>query len=210
VSNVLKNINHTRHNRSFEFFNFVLIKANLSIYPMKRTLSFFLMIVLVISALKVNSQETANFSKVNIGIGMGLDYGGIGGRLSYLPVKSVALFGAVGYNLLKTGFNAGGTFKFLPSKRLCPTIGAMYGYVAAIKVKGAEQYNQNYYGPSVSIGLEFKPAKHPRNFWNVKFIYPFRSHEYRSDLSNIKSNPYIKFENKPHDVTFSFGYHFGL
>lgn len=36
--------------------------------------------------------------KANIGFGMGIDYGGFGSRVAYLPIDNIGLFAAVGYN----------------------------------------------------------------------------------------------------------------
>ncbi|HNV52900.1 MAG TPA: hypothetical protein PKM28_08430, partial [Tenuifilaceae bacterium] len=92
----------------------------------------FYLIVVVVSFLSAISiaQENSTPSKVNLGLGMGLDYGGFGGRFTFVPTKNFALFGGFGYNLLGLGYNVGGTYRILPDKRICPTISAMYGYNA--------------------------------------------------------------------------------
>ena len=79
----------------------------------------FYLIAAVVSFLSVNSiaQENSTPSKVNLGLGMGLDYGGFGRRISFVPTKSFALFGGFGYNLLGLGYNVGGTYRILPDKK---------------------------------------------------------------------------------------------
>src|SRR5690554_1095665 len=55
--------------------------------------------------------------QVYSGLGIGLDYGGIGAKVEYLPIKNVGVFGSLGYNLLNVGWNVGATYKIMPDKR---------------------------------------------------------------------------------------------
>jgi len=56
-------------------------------------------------------------NQVYLGLGIGLDYGGIGAKVEYLPIKNVGVFGSLGYNLLNVGWNVGATYKIMPDKR---------------------------------------------------------------------------------------------
>lgn len=177
---------------------------------MKKQLSFAILIALILSSLNLNAQEQTSFSKVNLGLGMGLDYGGFGGRLSIVPEKHFALYGSVGYAIIGVGYNVGGTIKLSPDKRFCPTLGAMYGYNAVIKIIGAEGLNQTYYGPSFSLGFELKSNNKPKNFWNIELIFPLKSEEYNDDMDAIKNSPNIELKSEPLPIAFSIGYHFGF
>ncbi len=170
----------------------------------------FYLIAAVVSFLSVNSiaQENSTPSKVNLGLGMGLDYGGFGGRISFVPTKNFALFGGFGYNLLGLGYNVGGTYRILPDKRICPTISAMYGYNAVIKISGASELDKTYYGPSFSLGIEFRPQN--KGYWNVELIVPVRSKDYQDDMDAIKDNPSIELKSEPLPIAISVGYHFWL
>ncbi len=148
--------------------------------------------------------------KQNIGIGLGLDYGGLLGiRYTYMVAPKFGLFGSVGYILVGPGFNFGATCKFLPEKKVTPTLGAMYGYNAAIKVVGASEYDKIYYGPSLSAGVEVKTGRNQKNFWNFELVVPFRSSEYKDDMDSLLNNPDIEI-TEPLPFTLSIGYHFGL
>jgi len=70
--------------------------------------------------------------KVYLGPGLGLDYGGLGIKVEYLPIKYVGIYGGVGYNFLSVGWNVGATVKILPDKRVSPNVMAFYGYNAAL------------------------------------------------------------------------------
>src|SRR5688572_8531002 len=83
-------------------------------------------------------------SKFNLGLGLGLDYGGIGGRITFLPVKRLAIFAGIGYPLVDFGYNIGAQVRFIPDGRVCPTFGVMYGYNGVIIVQGFSQYDKVY------------------------------------------------------------------
>jgi len=170
----------------------------------------FYLIAVVVSFLSATSiaQENSTPSKVNLGLGMGLDYGGFGGRFTFVPAKNFALFGGVGYNLLGLGYNFGGTYRILPDKRICPTISAMYGYNGVIKISGAWSFEETYFGPTFGIGLEFRPQR--KGYWNLELLVPIRSKDYHDDMDAIKNDPNIELKSEPLPIGISVGYHFWL
>lgn len=144
-------------------------------------------------------------SKGNIGFGLGVSYGGIGARLSYLPVRNVALFGAAGYNLEGLGYNFGAQFRLLPDKRAVPYLIAMYGYNGVIVVQGLEAYDATYYGPTIGGGVEIH-SLNQQNFFTIELLVPFRPQEFYDRIDILKNNPDINMTG-PWPVAFSFGYH---
>lgn len=148
-------------------------------------------------------------SKMNLGLGIGLDYGGIGGRVTFLPLQRLALFGGIGYALVDFGYNVGAQFRFAPDKTVCPTFGVMYGYNGVIKVQGATKYDKVYYGPSISGGIEIHFGGRD-NFMNIELVLPFRSDEFNNDWDFIKQQSNISVESDPLPLAFSIGYHFAF
>jgi hypothetical protein len=148
-------------------------------------------------------------SKMNIGLGIGLDYGGIGGRITFLPLKKLAVFGGIGYALADFGYNLGTQFRFAPDKTVCPVFGLMYGYNGVIKVQGASKYDKVYYGVSVSGGIEIHFGGRD-NFMNVELLVPFRSEAFRDDWDHIKQQSNISIVSDPLPIAFSIGYHFAF
>lgn len=132
-----------------------------------------IILILFSTVLDLHSQDLSSreliFPRYNIGVGGGIDYGGFGGRFSILTSERLEFFGAIGYNLLGLGLNAGVDYRLLPQSRICPYFGAMYGYNAVIKVTGAKMYNQTYYGPSWNLGLEFWSRRNS-SFFNFELI----------------------------------------
>jgi hypothetical protein len=165
-----------------------------------------LICIFSISFSQAPEKEKPNSGKFNLGAGIGMDYGGIGGRLTVLVSPRIEFFGALGYNLLGVGVNGGADLRILPHSRICPYVGAMYGYNAVIKVDGASQYNKTYYGPSFALGLEFWGRNRP-NFLNIELILPIRSSDFQNDYDNLKNNPGIVFKNDLIPVGFSLGFH---
>jgi hypothetical protein len=163
--------------------------------------------------LALHSQDPAVvapvFPRYNIGFGAGIDYGGFGGRFTVLTSQRLEFFGAVGYNLLGIGLNAGVDLRLMPMSRICPYLGAMYGYNAVIKIIGSEINNQTYYGPSFNLGLEFWNRRNT-NFFNIELIVPIRPSDYHNDIKNLKNNPNIILKNEPPPIGISLGYHFAF
>lgn len=149
-------------------------------------------------------------SKGDFGIGLGLDYGGIGGRLTFLPEKHVGLFASVGYAIVGAGYNVGAKTIVNPDSKTRVALGGMYGYNAVINVSGASQYNKIYYGTSIFVGVEFRSRYKPKDYFNLELIVPFRSQEFQNDYDALKANPAITFKNSVLPIAVSLGYHFGF
>src|SRR5687768_6116891 len=74
----------------------------------------------VLQVISSGSKAKDDFSRGNIGIGMGIDYGGFGVRLTVLPAKPVFLFAGLGYNLAGIGYNIGAGVRLAPERPFCP------------------------------------------------------------------------------------------
>jgi hypothetical protein len=148
-------------------------------------------------------------SKMNLGLGIGLDYGGLGGRISFLPTKRLAVFAGVGYALVGAGYNVGAQLRIIPDNKICPTFGAMYGYNGVIKVENAASYDKIYYGTSLSGGMEMHFGGRP-NFMNLELVVPFRSKAFHDAWDNLKRQPNVSIQAEPLPIAFSIGYHFAF
>lgn len=151
----------------------------------------------------------AEFKKVYFGIGLGLDYGGLGCKVEYLPIKYVGVFGGVGYNFAGIGLNAGASFKALPDCKITPTVIGMYGYNSVIVVSGASQYNKTYYGPTAGIGGELKVGRKSNKLY-AAILYPFRNEKFDNDYEALKVNPAVNITQDKSPVTFSIGFNFSM
>jgi len=154
------------------------------------------------------SSEDSLDRRVHIGLGLGLDYGGIGTRVDYCPVPYWSVFGAFGYNLVGAGYNIGFSFKALPTKGFSPNISLMYGYNAVRVVDGLPEYDKTYYGLSGIIEFEIRTSKNPKKYLLLAVIFPFNQKEFRSDIQELKDDPNIDLYAEPLPIRFSIGYHF--
>ena len=105
-----------------------------------------------------------------------------------MPSEKFGLFGSLGYNLVGIGFNGGINYKFSPDKKVCPTLGAMYGYNGVIKIEDSNGGKSGgvYYGPSFCVGIELKNRGENGNFWNFEIVLPIRSKEFSDDIDQLK------------------------
>lgn len=151
------------------------------------------------------SLQIPSSSRMNVGFGIGRDYGGLGGRLTFLPTARLAVFGAVGYNLIGIGLNGGAYYRISPGKKICPFVGAMYGYNAVIKVTGSIEFKKVYYGPTFSIGTELWSFM-KRDYFNIELVIPLTPSEYKADYDELKDMG-VEFRAPSIPVGFSLGYH---
>jgi hypothetical protein len=149
------------------------------------------------------------FKKLYLGFGLGLDYGGLGCKVEYLPIKYVGVFGGIGYNFAGIGLNVGASFKALPNCKITPTVIGMYGYNSVIVVNGASSHNKIYFGPSAGIGGELKVGRRSNKLY-AAILYPFRSEKFDNDYEALKVNPAIKITQDKSPITFSIGFNFSI
>ena len=147
--------------------------------------------------------------KVYLGPGMGLDYGGIGGKVEYLPIKYLGLYGGVGYNLLSIGWNVGATCKILPNKRVSPNLMVFYGYNGVTKVIGASQYNMTSYGVTVGGNLDIKIGS-KGNKLSAGLFVPIRSQKFMDNYDAMKNDRNIEMINSLLPIAISVGFNFAL
>lgn len=157
-------------------------------------------------------------SKVHVGLGFGMEYGGMGPRVEYLPVKYVGIFGGAGYNFQSLGFNAGIALRPLPDAKIQPIAMFMYGYNGVIKIDGnshslafvgLDGISKTYYGPSVGLSGELKVGKHGNRLY-AAIWRPFRSKEFEDNYDKMKASPYVTQKNEVLPVTFSIGFNWAL
>ncbi len=178
---------------------------------MKRTK--IILTLLIAMAMYAQGQETEELpvftDKTSLGIGIGLDYGGIGGNLLYYPHKNVGVFAGVGHALAGLGYNIGVKARLLPSKpggKIAWHLMAMYGYNAAVYVQGGTQYNKLFYGPSFALGFDHKKSPEKRGYWSLDIILPIRSSEVQDYFDDLKENHNVEFKNGLFPIGISFGY----
>lgn len=183
---------------------------------MKKTY-LFLLLFLFSFTVQLNAQEEFSVAvppdKVSVGLGGGLDYGGLGASIMFYPVKSIGLFAGGGYAIAGFGVNAGAKFRLIsrkPFSKLTPYAVAMYGYNAAVAVSGASELNKMFYGPSFGAGLDFRSRPEKRGYWSFALLIPVRSQEVEDYMDDLEQNHGVEFSMGLWPVGFSIGYRFIL
>lgn len=146
-----------------------------------------------------------------IGIGMGLDFGGLGMNVMYNPTNALGLYFGAGYAFAGIGVNGGASLRLVSKKpwnRVVPYVTGMYGYNAAIAVQNSKQYNKMFYGPTAGIGIELRARSPKVSCWTFALLIPFRSSDLQDYIDELKNNYYIEFKNELTPVMISIGYHF--
>lgn len=157
---------------------------------------------------------TIEHPKLYLGPGMGLDYGGLGARAEFGPVKNCSIIGGIGYNFFNLpGMNAGIRYKLYERKRAVYHIAAIYGYNAVIRIKYSNSLQtyvdvQAYYGPSAGAGCDIYD-KRKKNKLSVEIWLPFRNSDFRNRHEGLKDMG-LKFQPDVLPITFSIGYNFSV
>ncbi len=142
-----------------------------------------------------------------LGLGVGLDYGGLGLHIEYLPVNFLGIFGGVGYNLGgAAGINGGLTFRAFPMNAFRPMVTAMYGYNAVLIVKGTHKEpikRSSYFGFSFGGGFEVDVNRRRTNKLNLQLLVPVRDKRFEEDVTKYQAE-------MPSPVLFSLGFNFGI
>ena len=162
------------------------------------------LIFVIITILQISLSHGQSFYHLNIGVGGGLTYGGIGGRLTYLPVKTIGFFGSIGYNLDELGYNLGIQVHLPSEKMVSFYVAGMYGYNAVLIVEGIlETSKTTFYGFSVGPGIQLRLTE--KTFLSAEILLPFRPEAYKDAIDDFES---IGYEIKePLPVAFCIGYH---
>ncbi len=159
------------------------------------------------------SKEKSKYERhyVDLGVGFGLDYGGlVGAKVAWLPIPYVSVFAAGGYYLFGFGWNAGATWHILPSTSrysLRPNIKLMYGVNGGTMVTGADKYNKMFYGVTPGAGLEIMFGKSKRNGLDFDLNIPIHGQDFRDQLDAMKADPAISGVKDPWPVALSLGFH---
>ena len=174
--------------------------------------------ILIISFLSLNqlhAQDTTSANKDNSiispGIGIGLDYGGVGLNFLAYPQKNIGLFAGVGYAAAGIGYNVGTKIRLLSHKkssRTVPFFMAMYGYNAVIVVTNESQYNKFFYGPTIGIGCDLHSRHKENGYLSMALLVPIRSQEITDYINELENNAGVSFSETLLPVAFSIGYTF--
>lgn len=149
--------------------------------------------------------------KVDLGAGIGLDYGGLMGlQLGYCPITHLLIFASGGYHLIELGWEVGikGIYPANTIRHVFRAYGkVMYGNNSVIYVDGLDEYNKTYRGVTPGLGVQIRFGKMKNNGFDFDLNIPIRSQAYKDDYERMKNDPRVEVLSDPLPVAISFGYH---
>ncbi|MDR0754315.1 MAG: hypothetical protein LBF04_02890 [Prevotellaceae bacterium] len=175
---------------------------------MKKIIKKLCIAVFLFGAINYTYAQTAS-QDIYLGLGIGFDYGGIGGKIEYLPTKHFGLFGGLGYNFLSIGWNAGVTYKIQPDKKVSPNLMVFYGYNAVFTGNNsyAKRYEMTSYGLTFGVNLDVKVKNGDK--WSFGLFFPLRSSKFKRNYDAIKNDSNLE-ATEIIPVGISAGYNFKL
>lgn len=177
---------------------------------MKKILSLLSCLLLLNTSLFAENPENPKAKpQVFGGLGLGLDYGGLGFKCEYLPFKYMGVSFGLGYNLQGPGINLGASFKPLPDKLIQPVATFLWGYNAVIVIQDRAERNKTYYGFSAGLGGELRVGK-KGNKLSLTIFYPFRNKRFQEDYDELDKDPTIKWSNELLPVVYSIGFNWSI
>lgn len=152
---------------------------------------------------KAQSAET-----VIAGVGIGLEYGGVGGHLGYQIDDQFGAFVGLGTAFASTGYNFGVKYLLPGDPNQQFFLEGLYGYNAVILVdRPAGDVRETFYGPSFGGGVNLH-NKGGTTFWHFALLIPIRSSEYRNQFDILDNDPEVEIFALP--FTVSIGLNFKL
>lgn len=181
---------------------------------MKPTIRIFLFFVLSFVSIhhaeaQLNTTVARPTDVVTLGLGLGLDHGGIGANLIFYPQRNIGIFGGIGYALAGAGWNVGLKLRTIsdnPSSKVSFFFLAMYGYNAAIAVVNKSSLNKLFNGPTFGLGIDTRMKPDKRHYWSFALLIPVRSSEVDDYFDYLKYAQGVEFNNQLMPVGFSFSY----
>ncbi len=169
---------------------------------MKKEILFVFVFITLVSA-NINAQISEKNKKLkshfNLGLGYGIDYGVLGFRLSYLPVKYVGVFFGGGYDFVGVEKNTGLLLRILPDKTICPYLTVVSG---SYSLNHSSNLQKIKFGYSAGLGVEiWMPGR--RNFFSIEFFTPPHSRAWNTLTDDSDYN----LKSIPPNI-FSMGFHF--
>lgn len=147
-------------------------------------------------------------TRVSLGLGVGINYGGFGAQANYLFGNNFRISAGYGTNLVKMNYSLGISYRFLSKSTFCPVLSYAYGYHKTVYDRENVEKSTSYNGSSIGLGLEIWNNQRDSYFLINAFL-PIET------INNIKSNTiensskfYQLLNSNP--IVFSVGYHLAI
>ncbi len=148
----------------------------------------------------------------DIGLGIGLDYGGVAGiKATLYPISRLGVFLAGGWEMVDFGWNIGVLARLFPAdgrRVVRPYLKLMYGVNGFTKVSGDSSYDKVFFGVTPGLGMEARFGVLRQSGLNVDLNVPIRSGEFFDQVNKMKNDPGIVKVSPILPIAISVGYHY--
>ncbi|MCI5057952.1 MAG: hypothetical protein MRY83_17695 [Flavobacteriales bacterium] len=154
-----------------------------------------------------DDRPTWDLNQMNIGFGIGLDHGGLGANFTYYFNHEIGAFGALGYNLVGAGWNAGIKARHINenhNRNVVPYVTGMYGCNSAVVIFDAPEYNRMFFGPTLGAGLDFGPRLQEKGYWSCGILLPIRYSSVNDYLDDLEIQGVETTDLPPITITISY------
>ena len=165
-----------------------------------------------ISLLFIAASTAQEAKSLSAGIGLGLEYGKVGGQLIY-QFDKLGIFAAGGFTSGGLAYNAGFKY-FMPggaSKEIY-YIAVMYGtngFLLGEKPHVRDDEFENiYFGPTFGGGIDLE-SKSGNLYYNFSVLFPIKSGEFKRDREQIELDP-ASSNNFAHPISINLGVNFKI
>ena len=153
--------------------------------------------------------ELQEMEGMYLGLGIGQETGGWGGNLAFWPAPWLAGFAGGGITFAGMAYQTGVDLRLPTEKRTSPFLSLMYGYTAALHIKGLEHLDQIDVGPSFGAGIMVK-ARVLRNYWRFSVNYPVRSSKFMDHYEMVRNRPDVEMQTPLLPIIIGVTYHLGM
>lgn len=164
-----------------------------------------LVVILCINTVKAQDKS---FYNLDFGVGMGMNYGGLGFNLALAPIPFISVEGSYGFNFHKSVMGGAVNFHVIPKNKM-NTYGLalkyMYGYNAVLIANGGHMDSKTFYGSSIGISNKLRFGNNKKNGIDIDLIIPLRKDEVDDYHTLLEDEGYEMSGLTP--VTISIGYH---
>ncbi len=177
-----------------------------------KQLSLSLLFMATASSAFAQDTSTPKEKKMNlvyVGLGFGLDYGGIGGKIEYLPIENIGVFAGLGHNFDGVGWNVGASYKIKATDHLSVNPMVMYGYNGVLKVNGASEYDMVSHGMTFGVNLDIYVGRKGNKISTGLYV-PIRSKKFMDNYDAVKDDSRVSMDNELLPIAIGVGYNWKL
>ncbi len=155
----------------------------------------------------IKNEDSKSIAKIFFGLGLGVEYGVIGGQIKANVGNYIDLHFGGGYNSIGVSVAFGTSVIFLKNSRVRPKLNITFGNTHIVNVENASQYNKAYYGLAFGFGTNIYLSKNSNSYLSIGLNFFPPSQQYIQDIKRLRNNPNIYIFEQTNNWGITIGYH---